>query len=112
MRGVMREAMKDVDIRHPYFKRVQCGVSECLVELSEEFPIQGFRLAVVEPLSNLVEVASDVGLRHEDGLVDWVRGEGTTIEEAVTQALQYFINLVVHPEGLVKDDFAERSEIA
>ena len=111
IRGVIREAMKDVDIRHPYFTRVQCGASECFVELSEEFPIHGFRLAVVEPRSDLIEIASDIGFRHEDGFVDWVRGAGTTVEEAAADALQYFLNLVVHPAGLAKDDFAERSEI-
>jgi hypothetical protein len=104
--------MKDLDVRHPYFKRVQCSVSECLVVLSEEFPIHGFRLVVVEGPSVYVEVAADIGLRHKDGSIDWVHGEGTTIEEAATVALQFFLNLVVHPEGLDKDDFVWRSSIA
>jgi hypothetical protein len=102
--------MKTIEARHPYFDRVECGDSDCVVTLSRAFPIQGFRLAVV-PGRGYVEVAADVGFRHDDGGVDWIRGSGDTFEEAVVSALQFFLNLVVHPENL-SDSLVWRDEIA
>ena len=110
--NVMRDAMRAVEVSHPYFTSVLCDESEVHVVLRSDFPIRGFRLAAVEALSVYIEVASDVGFRHPDGLVDWIRGHGETIEKATNVALQHFLNLVVHPDGLVKNDFVWRSEIA
>lgn len=104
--------MKTVEVKHPFFTSVLCSESEIHVTLRDDFPIHSFRLAAVEPLSVYIEVASDVGFRHPDGLVDWIRGHGETIDEAASVALQNFLNLVVHPSGLSENDFVWRSEIA
>jgi hypothetical protein len=103
--------MKTIDARHPYFDRVECGDSECVVSLSRAFPVRGFRLAVVERGTGYVEVAANLGFRHDDGGIDWVQGGGDTLEEAVVSALQFFLNLVVHPEN-VSDSLVWRDAIA
>lgn len=104
--------MKKININHPYFQTIECDETQCWVTLNEQFPIKEFRVAVIEPLSNYVEVGSDVGFRHEDGEIDWIYGHGETIEEATEMALQNFINLVVHPDDLTSDNFAKREAIA
>jgi hypothetical protein len=103
--------MKIMDARHRFFESVEFNDAECRVLLSDEFPVRGFRLAVVDPLSDLVEVAADIGFRHEDGAVDWIRGCGHTMEQATVDALQNFLNLVVFPKNL-SDKLVRRDSIA
>jgi hypothetical protein len=103
--------MKSIEALHPFFERVEFSDGECRVLLSGAFAVRGFRLAVVEPLSDLVEVAGDIGFRHEDGAVDWIRGCGDTMEQATVDALQHFLNLVVFPEDL-SDKLVRRDAIA
>ena len=104
--------MKKLKITHPYFQDIECDESQCFVTLNKKFPIKGFRVALVEPLSIYIEVGSDVGFRHEDGEVDWFYGHGETIEEATEMALQNFLNVVVHPDNLTSDNFVKREVIA
>lgn len=92
--------MNRIDIAHPYFELVECHDTGCVVRLNPDFPLRSFRLAVVERPSDLIELAADIGFKHEDGEVDWIQGCGTTVEEACMDALQTFLNLVVHPAGL------------
>ena len=104
--------MKKLNISHPYFQAIEYDDSQCWVTLSKQFPIKGFRVALIEPLSDYIEVGSDVGFRHADGEIDWFYGHGETIEEAIQTALQNFLNLVVHPDNLSPDNFAKRDVIA
>lgn len=104
--------MKKLSIKHPYFQVVEYDNSQCWVTLNEQFPIKGLCLALVEPLSNDIEIGSDVGFRYADGEIDWFWGHGETIEEAIEVALQNFINIVVHPDDLSSDNFVKREVIA
>lgn len=101
-----------MQISHPYFQSVVCGERECVVTLSEQFPIRSFRLALVGSQWDGLEMSSDVGFRHPSGETDWIRGHGRTLEEALNTSLQEFLNYVVHPEGLRSADFEWREEIA
>lgn len=104
--------MTRLDVTHPFFRSIECDATGCLITLSDAFPIASFRLSVVGGTSDLVEVASDLGYRHPDGAVDWIRGAGTTIEEAAIDATQFFLNLVAHPGRLSPATFVWRSEIS
>lgn len=104
--------MKKLKIHHSYFQAIEYDESQCWVTLSKQFPIKGFRVTLIEPLSIYIEVGSDVGFRHSDGEIDWFYGHGETIEEAIEVALMNFLNLVVLPDDLTSDNFVKREVIA
>ncbi len=100
----------EIKISHPYFERVVHDGEGYLVHLREDFPIKTFLLLPGDPVwEGYIELTSDLGFVDEDGNVYWVNGYGRNEVAAVQSACQMFLNVVVAPDGLSKDDFVYRS---
>lgn len=100
-------------VNHPYFDDVLEDGDGYRVTLSSDFPIRTFRIWRVESRwDDCIEMTADLGIKGEHGQVDWLRGAGTTAEEAVVDTLTFFLNLVVHPSGLQEIDVVFREAAA
>jgi len=92
---------------HPFFEHVVEDGELFRVALSQDFPVRFFRLK--KSLSDgYPSVDSEMGFVGENNEIDWIHGAGETYDEAVTEALINFINLVVSPSGLSEDSFIWR----
>jgi hypothetical protein len=100
----------EIKISHPYFERVVREGDGYRAHLREDFPVQTFLVLPTTPIwEGYIEMTSDLGFVHEDGNVDWINGSGQNEVDAVEDACQMFLNLVVAPDGLSNDDFVRSS---
>lgn len=94
-------------INHYFFESVAEDGDLYRVTLRSEFPIHTFSLRKSQS-EGYPSVDSDLGIVDEGNEIDWVHGVGGNYDEAVIEALIYFVNLVVSPEGLSEGRFAWR----
>ena len=99
-----------MDIEHPFFESVELRNGIVNVQLAKGFAVDSFQIKEVPSNWEGVEVSANLGVTSSGGEVDWVRGAGRNVEEAVHDALQMFLNLVVVPEEVPLNEYAYRDE--
>lgn len=100
-------------VQHPYIEKALPNNDGFTVTLSQHFPIRSFSVWLDHDLwPGYIEVAGEVGIRNSDDEIDWLRGTGTSVEEAVEDLLIMLVNLVVHPEQIQKSDVVYRERAA
>ena len=94
---------------HPYIKEViDVGEGRFRVTLSQDFPLAGFVLYESSHQTGYFELSATIGIEEPGGDLNWISGTGNTLEEAIEDALQNFLNTVVHPSDLSSEQFVER----
>jgi hypothetical protein len=96
-----------IDVKHPYINEITYDEGRYIINLSSDFPIDNFIL-VPDDSCGYPAVESNLGYIHDSGDIDWIFGHGNDIEEAVINAVIFFVTLIVSPEGLNKNNFSTR----
>ena len=93
-----------MNIKHPYISNIVETNDQYIISLSSDFPFKSFVLNKTESIG-YPSVEANIGFLNEDGSVDSIGGSGNNHEEAMTEALIQFVNLVVHPADITINSF-------